>query len=147
MTKYPDPDFLRPGSTAALDAGCLCPVLDNEYGQGYEMQPGVFVYNGDCPIHGIKGSPEIWAKDPVDTAAVKTGFAKRILAHASGDTYRADLADIKRLIDRYGSSGLMNIAATIHLRMRPYCPSWVKEPASDDEIVSLMRSCVEQELS
>ena len=66
MTKYPDPDFLRPGSTAALDAGCLCPVLDNEYGQGYEMQPGVFVYNGNCPIHGIKGNPELWARDLVD---------------------------------------------------------------------------------
>ena len=54
-------------------------------------------------------------------------------------TYQSDLADIKRLIDRYGASGLMNIAATIHLRMRPYCPAWVKEPASDDEIISLMR--------
>jgi len=44
-----------PGTQEALDAGCLCPVLDNSHGKGYMglgEERGLYVYNGECPIHG-----------------------------------------------------------------------------------------------
>lgn len=41
----------NPGTQAAIDAGCKCPVIDNEYGTGYHGQPGIFVFNGNCPVH------------------------------------------------------------------------------------------------
>ena len=47
----------NPGSDAAIDAGCRCPVLDNAHGRGFPW-PGVdgnsFWINADCPIHGSK---------------------------------------------------------------------------------------------
>lgn len=39
-----------PGSDAALDAGCRCPVLDNGRGKG--RGDGNFYVNADCPLHG-----------------------------------------------------------------------------------------------
>ena len=52
------PDFphvlLSPGSNAALEAGCVCPVLDNEHGQGYMGVPGQWVIVEDCPVHTKK---------------------------------------------------------------------------------------------
>jgi hypothetical protein len=47
---------LKPGSYEAVLRGCICPILDNEYGEGmYTTDEGhvVFVYNSECPIHGI----------------------------------------------------------------------------------------------
>ena len=41
-----------PGSDAAIAAGCLCPILDNEYGRGWMGQEGVYCHSGDCPLHG-----------------------------------------------------------------------------------------------
>lgn len=38
----------NPGSDAALDMGCACPVLDNGHGRG----SGPFWVSGDCPLHG-----------------------------------------------------------------------------------------------
>lgn len=46
-----DAKFLAPGSKEARDAGCTCPVLDNEHGKGYMGLSGVYIYSGDCPIH------------------------------------------------------------------------------------------------
>ena len=43
----------NPGSDAAIDAGCLCPVLDNAHGKGYMCIPGVFVYTESCPVHNV----------------------------------------------------------------------------------------------
>ena len=47
---------LAPGSQEAIDAGCICPIMDNGYGRGsgYKTEDGqpVFWYNFDCPIHG-----------------------------------------------------------------------------------------------
>lgn len=40
-----------PGTDEALAEGCTCPVIDNGYGRGYRGQPGVFVFNGGCPVH------------------------------------------------------------------------------------------------
>lgn len=47
----------NPGTDAALALGCTCPVIDNGYGRGYRGQPGVFVFNGNCPVHGRSPSP------------------------------------------------------------------------------------------
>ncbi len=43
----------NPGSDEAVKIGCLCPVIDNHYGHGYQGEEGVFVYNSECPIHTI----------------------------------------------------------------------------------------------
>lgn len=40
-----------PGSEEAGRLGCLCPVMDNSYGKGHYMIPGLYVYRGDCPLH------------------------------------------------------------------------------------------------
>lgn len=40
-----------PGSHAAVEAGCICPVLDNAYGQGHYCIPGLFVFTEGCPVH------------------------------------------------------------------------------------------------
>ena len=46
---------LAPGSQSALDAGCSCPVIDNERGRGYHYVPGkepTYVTVESCQIHG-----------------------------------------------------------------------------------------------
>lgn len=43
-----DPD---PGTQAAIECGCTCPVIDNAHGSGYRGQPGMFVYTEGCPLH------------------------------------------------------------------------------------------------
>lgn len=58
---------MNPGSREALDAGCLCPVIDN--GRGIECgwvddkgQP-CFWMNMDCPIHGEEARSTIKAEE------------------------------------------------------------------------------------
>lgn len=46
----------RPGTLAAVTAGCLCPVLDNAHGFGYLAQEGNYVMRLDCPLHGERAS-------------------------------------------------------------------------------------------
>ena len=46
-----------PGSDAALDAGCLCAILDNCHGKGAFDHAGpngepLYWINGECPLHG-----------------------------------------------------------------------------------------------
>ena len=41
----------NPGSDAALDRGCLCPVMDNGHGRGSMWGKDVFVITGGCPLH------------------------------------------------------------------------------------------------
>ena len=41
----------NPGSEEAIKQGCICPVIDNYYGEGYMMQDGVFVIVQGCPLH------------------------------------------------------------------------------------------------
>lgn len=38
----------NPGSDEAVEMGCKCPILDNEYGEGCG---GEFVIRLDCPVH------------------------------------------------------------------------------------------------
>lgn len=44
----------NPGSDAAQDLGCTCPVLDNEHGRGIGTTPEgdtLFWYTANCPVH------------------------------------------------------------------------------------------------
>ncbi len=45
-----------PGSEAALDLGCLCPVMDNNYGRGFSLVGGEpqYWHGANCPLHGCK---------------------------------------------------------------------------------------------
>lgn len=43
----------NPGSDAAIDAGCTCPVMDNAHGLGVVLKnKTLFWTNADCPLHG-----------------------------------------------------------------------------------------------
>lgn len=55
-TEPPQNPKPNPGSDAAIALGCKCPVLDNARGMGHMGQPGVFVRNQDCPLHGAGSS-------------------------------------------------------------------------------------------
>lgn len=45
----------NPGSPEAVEAGCLCPVLDNHYGKGAGDKSNTqFWYNSSCPLHVLK---------------------------------------------------------------------------------------------
>lgn len=53
-------DNPNPGSPAAVEQGCKCPVIDNGHGAGVPMldkeggRQTAFWINAECPIHGIK---------------------------------------------------------------------------------------------
>lgn len=56
----------RPGSKAAIAAGCNCPVLDNHHGEGIPMRnpdtgeiQRAYWMTGDCVLHGIKTGTEV----------------------------------------------------------------------------------------
>lgn len=47
----------NPGSPEAVQAGCTCPVIDNNYGRGtldLVDDPPLFWNSADCPLHGDK---------------------------------------------------------------------------------------------
>lgn len=52
----PEPD-LDPGSPEAVEAGCTCSALDNHCGVGFKGQPGVFLIQLRCPLHGDTENP------------------------------------------------------------------------------------------
>jgi hypothetical protein len=41
----------NPGSDAALDMGCQCPVLDNGHGRRAPYQPDGWWITQGCPVH------------------------------------------------------------------------------------------------
>lgn len=45
----------NPGSKAAIEQGCKCPQMDNNWGAGIgwvvDGEP-MFCYNLECPLHG-----------------------------------------------------------------------------------------------
>lgn len=47
------PEDPSPGSPEAVKKGCLCPILDNHHGQGYQGIKGIYVYSGNCPLHAV----------------------------------------------------------------------------------------------
>lgn len=46
-----DGDAPAPGSDAAIEQGCACPVLDNSHGDGW-MGTDQYWVVPDCPLHG-----------------------------------------------------------------------------------------------
>lgn len=48
----------NPGTEEAIEMGCTCPVMDNNYGQGAYGQEGVYWYSADCPIHNPEKDDE-----------------------------------------------------------------------------------------
>ena len=50
----------NPGSQAAQDQGCLCPIMDNENGAGFPFGSDgpCFWINEACPLHGIRKEKE-----------------------------------------------------------------------------------------
>jgi len=46
----------NPGSDAALELGCKCPVIDNHHGEGVKFshsdEPNFWI-NSECPIHSL----------------------------------------------------------------------------------------------
>lgn len=51
-------NVITPGSKEAINKGCLCPILDNNNGEGAwgtQNKPDsekLFWINSDCPLHG-----------------------------------------------------------------------------------------------
>ncbi len=46
-----------PGSDAALNQGCMCPVMDNAHGKGRTIDGKVMLWMNDrCPLHGMERS-------------------------------------------------------------------------------------------
>ncbi len=42
----------NPGSQAAINRGCTCPVIDNHHGEGVPMSGGTqFWMTAGCPVH------------------------------------------------------------------------------------------------
>lgn len=46
----------NPGSNAARDLGCICPVMDNNRGLYLPWQGGWLILEG-CPLHDPCGDP------------------------------------------------------------------------------------------
>lgn len=47
-----------PGSAAAADLGCTCPVLDNAHGLGFPLEgKTVFWIDETCPLHAKREEP------------------------------------------------------------------------------------------
>jgi len=55
ITAPPTP---APGSPEALNAGCVCPVMDNSFGRGAYLgqvagkRCTLYITNAGCPLHG-----------------------------------------------------------------------------------------------
>jgi hypothetical protein len=56
----PPADTPKPGSDAAIDAGCICAVLDNNHGHGTPCSDGKVAYwlTAGCPLHDPTPSTE-----------------------------------------------------------------------------------------
>ena len=52
----------NPGSASAVELGCTCAQMDNDYGKGsgYLDDDGnpTFWINGDCPLHGLEATDD-----------------------------------------------------------------------------------------
>lgn len=52
MSEEQKPPTPNPGSTAAVEAGCTCPVMDNNHGLRPPLPPRGWWVNHSCPMHG-----------------------------------------------------------------------------------------------
>lgn len=47
-------DVPNPGSDAAIEQGCICPVLDNGHGnEAFARDRGGFIVVVGCPLHSV----------------------------------------------------------------------------------------------
>ncbi len=83
MTTVPNP-----GSKEAREQGCLCPVVDNEFGKGYLGRGDRFgfIANENCPLHGAGtvGSAKPWSfanqlKDVAKMLGISDSSLSRII--------------------------------------------------------------------
>ncbi len=44
-----------PGGDTAKAQGCACDPIKNNQGRGYGLKPWVWLVDGKCPLHAIKG--------------------------------------------------------------------------------------------
>lgn len=51
-TTDPDAEPAPPGSPAAIENDCTCPVYDNRHGRGSYKGNG-YIRALDCPLHGV----------------------------------------------------------------------------------------------
>lgn len=53
MEKKKNIEVPNPGSKEAQEQGCICPVEDNNYGEGFTWGKNgkCFWYVGGCPLH------------------------------------------------------------------------------------------------
>lgn len=47
-----DPRLLNPGSLAAIECGCTCPLSENNYGFKAPLPDESWWIDVDCPLHG-----------------------------------------------------------------------------------------------
>ncbi len=47
-----EPTQPNPGSVAARERGCSCPVLDNNFGNSPPLPDGAWYILMTCPLHG-----------------------------------------------------------------------------------------------
>lgn len=48
----------NPGSVAAIDKGCTCPVMDNGQGRGVTIGGQTYFWRSEfCPLHGTEPQP------------------------------------------------------------------------------------------
>jgi hypothetical protein len=45
---------ITPGSPGAIRRGCVCPMIDNNHGDGYRGRADEFMIRGDCPVHASR---------------------------------------------------------------------------------------------
>lgn len=44
---------LKPGSKEAVEAGCTCPIMDNNHGLGFCVDGKTYFFRDqNCPLHG-----------------------------------------------------------------------------------------------
>lgn len=96
------PLWPNPGSDAAIELGCECPVLDNAHGWGYMGMEGIFAFNTSCPVHG----PEMQAQfidaalaDP-PLCSCAPNFGVDLACPVHGDRMFADLQQAIDAVER-----------------------------------------------
>ena len=108
----------NPGTQEAIDEGCICPTMDNEYGRGYMGIEGIFVHRLDCPVHTLEFESEK-KMNLSENARLKDSIGK---LKAELETYRerhrdakSNFATIQRLREENSLREAENLALFVTL--------------------------------
>jgi len=52
----------NPGSNEAVEDGCLCPIVENNYGQAEPDGDGMWWIDARCPVHPPRPDETDWSK-------------------------------------------------------------------------------------